>query len=226
MQRPVSCGHSTMLSFRIASSYGNTARSVMGFSITELMVACALSGLLVSIVASYSARSHISLSSLQHATSVEEDMRALKSTISQHLSRAGFVQTPNVLSSFLALSSGNIGVVNVTLGQHSTESPNSCITFSYDKNKNGVISQPQGELFGYRLHNKAIEYRVNGKTCEQGGWFDLTDTDTVLATLFSVNRIQQSSWGAAYEIQITLQSAIDTNIQSHESFIVEVSNEG
>tara|TARA_A200000113_G_scaffold134482_1_gene120968 strand:- start:596 stop:1243 length:648 start_codon:yes stop_codon:yes gene_type:complete len=215
-----------MLSLQTANASNSAYRRVSGFSITELMIACALSGLLISIVASYAAQSHSALSSLQHATSVEEDMRALKSTISQHLGRAGFIEETNILSPFIALSSGHSPASNVTLGERPTESLNSCITFSYDKNEDGVISEFQGELFGYRLNNEAVEYRVNGNTCEQGGWFDLTDPETLSVTQFSANRIHQSSWGSAYEIKITLQSIMDTDVQSHESFIVEVPNDG
>ncbi|WP_334049463.1 potassium:proton antiporter [Alteromonas gracilis] len=215
-----------MLILHNAHMHNSVHHRATGFSITELLVACALSGLLISIVASYAAQSHVALSSLQHATSLKEDMRALKSTISQHLGRAGFIEEANILSPFIALSSGHAPASNVALSERSTEPSNSCITFSYDKNKDGAISQSQGEVFGYRLNNKAIEYRVNGNTCEQGGWFDLTDPETLSVTQFSANRIHQSSWGSAYEIKISLQSIIDTEVQSHESFIVEVPNDG
>lgn len=226
MQRAEFGRYSAMLILHNAHMHNSVHRRATGFSITELLVACALSGLLISIVASYAAQSHIALSSLQHATSLEEDMRALKSTISQHLGRAGFIKEANMLSPFIALASGHSPASNVVLGERSTEPSNSCITFSYDKNKDGAISHSQGELFGYRLNNKAIEYRVNGNTCEQGGWFDLTDPETLSVTQFSANRIQKSSWGVAYEIKISLQSIIDTEVQSHESFIVEVPNDG
>jgi prepilin peptidase dependent protein B len=196
-----------------------------GYSITEIMVACALSGILVTAITSYSVLSHVSLSSLKHAIAIEEDARALKDTISRHLSRAGFVENNGTLAPFLTLASNGASLSNVTLGHRAGETPNSCITFSYDKNRSGAISAAQDEMFGYRLHDKSIEYRVGGKTCEQGGWFDLTDPKTIEVTQFAANVLHKSSWGAAYEINFSLQSVIDPSFVTSKTFVVEVVNE-
>ena len=220
MQRAKRCWCCVMLKQRQSTD------SASGFSITELMVACALSGLLIAAVSTYAAQSHNDLASLQHATSIEEDMRAVQSTISRHLSRAGFIQDTNVLTPFISLQNNNNGLSNVAISQRVGEPPNSCITFSYDKSGDGLISVSQGEFFGYRLHDKAIEYRVGGKTCLQGGWFDLTDPQTVKVTQFSANLLHQSSWGAAYEIVIALKSAINPVVESEEKFVIEVANDG
>ena len=96
--------------------------------------------------------------------------------------------------------------------------------FSYDKNSDGVVSLSQGEWFGYRLNKKAIEYRVAGSTCDQSGWFDLTDTQTTVATKFSVNLKHASSWGSTYEIEIALRSKVDPTVTSSRKFIVEATN--
>ena len=196
-----------------------------GFSITEVMVACALSGVLVTAITTYSVQSYVSLSSLQRATSIEEDARALQDTISRHLSRAGFIENNTLLTPFLTLASTSHSLPNVTLGHRAGEAPNSCITFSYDKNRSGAISAAQDEMFGYRLHDKSIEYRVGGKTCAQGGWFDLTDPKTIEVTQFSANILHKSSWGAAYEINFSLQSVIDPSFVTSKTFVVEVVNE-
>ena len=197
-----------------------------GFSITELMVACALTGLLITTITTYSAQSHVSLSLLQHATTIEEDMRALQDTISRHLGRAGFVKNSSLLTPFLTLANSTNAAVNVTLSQQSDEPPNSCITFSYDKNHSGLISMAQGELLGYRLNDKSIEYRVGGKTCEQGGWYDLTDPKTIEVTQFVVSMLRKSSWGSAYEIRISAKSAVNPSIVTSKTFVVEVVNGG
>jgi len=196
-----------------------------GFSITEVLVACSLSGILIAAVASQAAQSHIDLSSLQHATSIEDDMRALQNTISHHVSKAGYFYTPDELSPIAALTNTPLRPKNILITHRSSEPKNSCITFSYDKNNDGVTSSVHGELQGYRLNNKAIEYRVGGKSCEQGGWFDLTDTKTVTATLFKITLISQSSWGSSYEIEIELQSKITPTVKSYKRFVVEVWND-
>ncbi len=196
-----------------------------GYSITELMVACTLSGILIAAITTYNVQSYVSLSSLQHATAIEEDARALQDTISRHLSRAGFIENNSTLTPFLTLASAPQTVANVTLGHQTGETANSCITFSYDKNRSGVISTAQDEMFGYRLHDKAIEYRVGGKTCTQGGWFDLTDPNTVEVTQFAVSVLHKGSWGAAYEINISIQSLINPSVVTNKTFVVEATNE-
>ena len=107
-------------------------------------MACGLASIVISAVATQAARSHIAHSSIQHATSVEDDIRALQSTITRHLSKAGFVYSPNTLSPFGATTIENT-VFEVTTGHRANEPENSCVTFSYDKNKDGVVSQAQGE---------------------------------------------------------------------------------
>lgn len=213
-----------MLGFSKTLNSSNTNK-IGGHSITEVMVACALSGILITAITTYSVKSHVSLSSLQHAIAIEEDARALQDTISRHLSRAGFVENNSTLAPFLALASNSHSPPHVTLDHRAGETPNSCITFSYDKNRSGAISAAQDEMFGYRLHDKSIEYRVGGKTCEQGGWFDLTDPKTIKVTQFSANILHKSSWGAAYEINFSLKSVIDPSFVTSKTFVVEVVNE-
>lgn len=210
----------------LAKTYsGSSTNKKGGYSIAELMVACALSGLLITAITTYSVQSHVSLSSLQHTTSIEEDVRALQDTITRHLSRAGFVENSSMLNPFLALANTNHTAANVALGHRTGETPNSCITFSYDKDRSGAISTAQDEMFGYRLHNKSIEYRVGGKTCAQGGWFDLTDPKTVEVTQFSVSILHKSSWGSAYEIKVSLKSVINPSFITSKTFVVEVVND-
>ncbi|WP_232368892.1 potassium:proton antiporter [Alteromonas sp. BL110] len=192
---------------------------------TELMVACALSGILITAITTYSVQSHISLSTLQHATAIEEDARALQDTISRHLSRAGFIENVTMLTPFSTLANTNHTVSNVALGYRAGETLNSCITFSYDRDSSGAITESQDELFGYRLHDKSIEYRVGGKTCTQGGWFDLTDPNTVEVTQFAISNLHKGSWGSAYEINISLRSVINPNVVTSNTFVVEALNE-
>ncbi|MEE3131802.1 MAG: potassium:proton antiporter, partial [Pseudomonadota bacterium] len=99
-----------------------------GYSLTELLVACGLASIVISAVATQAARSHIAHSSIQHATSVEDDIRALQSTITQHLSKAGFVYSSNPLSPFGATTIENT-VFEVTTGHRANEPENSCVTF-------------------------------------------------------------------------------------------------
>lgn len=201
----------------------NLIKRCYGYSLTELLVACSLASLVIAAVATQAAQSHIAHSSIQHATSVEDDMRALQSTITQHLSKAGYIYSNNTLSPFSTTISASEHF-KITTGHRESEPENSCVMFSYDKNSDGVVSLSQGEWFGYRLNNKAIEYRVAGSTCDQSGWFDLTDTQTTVATKFSVNLKHATSWGSTYEIEIALRSKVDPTVTSSRKFIVEATN--
>ena len=53
----------------------------------------------------------------------------------------------------------------------------------------------------------------------------MTDPKTIEVTQFAANVLHKSSWGAAYEINFSLQSVIDPSFVTSKTFVVEVVNE-
>ena len=53
----------------------------------------------------------------------------------------------------------------------------------------------------------------------------MTDPKTIEVTQFAANVLHKSSWGAAYEINISIQSLMNPNIAANKTFVVEVVNE-
>ena len=52
----------------------------------------------------------------------------------------------------------------------------SCVLYSYDRNRNG---REDGERFGFRLRDGAIENRIAGRGCRDRGWQKLSDPAVV-----------------------------------------------
>lgn len=153
-----------------------------GSSLVELMISMALG--LASITAMASLVGHgIALNaSLLAKSRLEEEINAVVTVISHDLKRAGYYAlTKKMVES--PTTEINPFDNSVSLGAFPGELPNSCISYAYDRNKNGIRDDsPSNENYGFRLRNNAIEIRLDGGTCSQGGWHDLTDPKVVQVT--------------------------------------------
>lgn len=113
-----------------------------------------------------------------------EELGNVFALIQSDLKRSGYNG-----NSQLILQPGAAGSVfsqHLSFGAYSGEPANSCITFRYDVNSNGVLdTQYPNEQFGYRLQNKTVEVRKAGADCRAKGWEDITDRDVVTVTALS-----------------------------------------
>lgn len=113
-----------------------------------------------------------------------EELGNVFALIQSDLQRAGYNGNTQQI-----LQPGAVGSVfsqHLLFGAYSGEPANSCVTFRYDANSNGVLdTQYPNELFGYRLQNKTVEVRKAGAGCQTKGWEDITDNDVVVVTELS-----------------------------------------
>ncbi|MGS2720296.1 prepilin peptidase dependent protein B [Paraglaciecola aestuariivivens] len=155
---------------------------VKGNSLVEMMIAMTLG--LASITAMASLVGHgIGLnSSLLAKSRLDEEINAVMAVMTDDLKRAGFhgltqpmLDTPNhFINPFASV---------LSVSAYSKESANSCITYAYDQNQNGLLdTKDSNENFGFRLKDKAIEMRLAGWSCEENGWHDLTDPSVIKIT--------------------------------------------
>lgn len=174
-----------------------------GFTLIELMIALTLGLAVVAGAASISVTVYHSQQMLLNGLLMEQEVNRITALITYHLSASGFHgNARNVLFSEKKKAHAFIAFNEVS--QHPDEPLQSCLLFAVDANNNGVLdTSPGDERKGFRLRNNALEMRIDGKTCSQTGWQDLTQS-----TLVSVKELTftQNSYdhGTSLHIDLTL----------------------
>ncbi|MFT6895686.1 MAG: prepilin peptidase dependent protein B [Paraglaciecola sp.] len=157
-------------------------RQQAGSSLVEMMIAMVLGLSSLSALCSFVGYGVGMNARLLTSSRLNEEVKVISALMSTDIARAGF----DGLTSQRVSDPGESVrpfVDSVALSAYPGESPNSCITFAYDRNHNGLLDTLNGnENYGYRLHDHAIEMRVDGATCDSGGWHDLTDSQVVRIT--------------------------------------------
>jgi prepilin peptidase dependent protein B len=194
--------------------------NLRGFSLVELLVAIGIASTLLVIASRHTAFLYSALVKVQHTVAIEAEFQALQHVIAAHLEHAGYIEQP--IAAQLSVPHTTQGSVDIS--RFGTEAPDSCFTFSYDKNSDGAITLTPNEFFGFRLRDNAIEYRVAKRSCSQTHWQDLTDTKDVRVSEFSINALNVSTRGVTYEIFVKGSSSVFSAVEASTTFVVEVAN--
>lgn len=165
-------------------------RQQRGASLVELMIAMALGIGALSAIASVIGYGIGTNGKMLANSRLHEEINAVASLMTRDIKRAGYnADTVDMVTDPTAAPSAFAN--SVIVSRHPGEEPDSCITFAYDINGNGVLDTVgSNENFGYRLHDGAVEIRMGGANCDQGGWQNLTDSETVTITDLNFNLIQ------------------------------------
>lgn len=190
-----------------------------GYSLLEFVIASGLSVGLLMLVTQLSA-SHISnLFNLKTRLQLQHSAYALADLMHDELARVGFIEQQGLTLQQRVLLSDRLP--EPVISQHHQELPHSCVTYSYDKNRNGFIdtgssSDSKDERFGFRIRNHALERRVGGKTCEQNGWHDISEPNHRLLLLEFVNKDTNN------QLKFTLHMALNngTHTQQIERLVI------
>lgn len=150
-----------------------------GNSLVELMISMTLGLASISAMASLVGHGIALNSSLLAKSRLDEEINAVVAVLRHDLKRAGYYsRTDELVKNPSALVNPFEG--SITTAAYTSEAANSCINFAYDRNKNGVLdTSGTNENFGYRLKDKAVEIRLDGASCDETGWHDLTDPKVV-----------------------------------------------
>ncbi len=172
------------------------------------------------VVTSTSAALHLNrrITLLQHELQLYEEWLMLSQFITTQLQRAGYQARTisDIVNTDLPPQ------LPVAISNHPLSENNSCILFSYDKNNDGKWSiKSPAEHLGFRLFNKAIEYRVANKSCEASGWFDMTDPNTTVVTKFTLQINQYTPEFAVLGVTLHMLHK-DCNAQANHQFDVKV----
>lgn len=195
--------------------------NVAGMALTEFLIASALAtSFLLSVTTGVAAfKHHLTLS--QHQVFLANELRLIRATLSMQLKRAGFYNaSPSSRLSNTGPSS------SITISHHASERAASCVLFSYDKNQNGMIDNASvSELFGFRLRNGSLEYRMAGRSCDQNGWHDLNDIQSIKVTHFEVIQYATSEEASLYQVSLAMSCAHYPQISVTTALFVQASND-
>ncbi|MDP5040076.1 MAG: prepilin peptidase dependent protein B [Paraglaciecola sp.] len=197
-----------------------------GTSLVELMISMAIGFASLTAMASLVGHGIGLNSQLMAKSRLDEEVNAVAALMIRDIKRAGYdgniaivVNDPN---QFVSVFDNSLAVYS-----YPGEAASSCVEFSYDRNQNGVLDVVSGnENFGYRLKDNAIEIRIDGLSCEAGGWHDLTDPDIIKVSHLKFVLQQQNNHGVnthriAIELQAELKSDSSVSKRFSTSFLVK-----
>lgn len=181
----------------------------LGAIFIEFQIALVLSATSLASILSFHTALLTSEFENQQRHHVNETAENVLTIMQRELMRAGFVQRASATVPNLFLYSSN--------ELFKTNSALSCITYRYDRNKNGLLDS---EYFGFRLHNNAIQVsKGNTQDCTYiSGWESITDAETITISnlKFVVEHSTQVDLGhtqAYIVINMEIASKLSSNLQ-------------
>lgn len=187
-------------------------RQQLGASLIELMIAMALGMAALSAIASLVGYGIGVNGKLLANSRLNEEVNSIGALMVRDIKRAGFngntvamVTSPTDFPSLFNSS--------IVVSQHPNEDPNTCFLYSYDQNENGLQDiLGTNENFGFRLRSQTVQIRVNGLTCANDGWQDLTDNDIIRITemTFATNQVTYNNV-VSTQVTIDFKGELVTN---------------
>jgi type II secretory pathway component PulJ len=154
-----------------------------GFTLVELMISVTISMIIVTGALNLYLSVIDTDKKLKDSNLLTEELRAVSVFLVMDVRRAGYwgwdpVVGPGNIWDNPFLTGANDLAVSAATG----EAANSCILYSYDLDKNGVVDA--GENFGLRLSAGAIQTHTAGTfSCTAGTWADLTSPELSVTAL-------------------------------------------
>ncbi len=174
-----------------------------GMTLIELMIASVMALIaLSSVITVYSATASHSSQQLRQAH-LNQQLRGVMHLLTSDLKRAGYWSfSPNLLAA--TANPFQYPTNQLRIQSYKEENPDSCILFSYDLDKDGLVgvgrcgstgcaSQTDDdnvEQFGFRLRDTRIQSRFGGTgfDCERGYWQTINDNNIEITRLQFVLR--------------------------------------
>jgi prepilin peptidase dependent protein B len=191
-----------------------------GASLIEMMLAMTLGLVSLSTVASLVGYGVGVNAKLLESSRLSQEIIAVGSLLTRELKRAGYsANTVAMVGDPANLPSQFSSTMSVSA--HPGEASNSCITFSYDRNANGILDTINGnENFGFRLKDGAVEIRIDGASCIDNGWENLSDDQVLDITQLSFALSQTIENNVvSYWLKISLQAVLAKNSKLSKQFV-------
>lgn len=159
-----------------------------GYTLIELLVALVVAMVIVLGVSALYLSIVISSTNVYESNRLTNELRALSGTMTRDIRRAGFWEATMGVDEIWNNPFTESGT-DLVISEASGEATDTCILYSYDINKDGVVGDPvdpsdMSERFGLRLRDDAVEaYRSGNYDCDNGAWETVTTPEIAISTL-------------------------------------------
>lgn len=177
-----------------------------GSSLVEVLIGLSIGIFLTfGMVVFYSNTSKVSNKTLA-TIRLEYEMRTAMTMMKNDIRRAGYTAGAASL-----IGTGTVNPFMVTNTSDVSVPSSSCILFTYDLNKDGLLpalnTTNSDERFGYRLSNQAIQTRAATDTnfsCSSGSWENLTNVNLIQITnlAFTLTEAQRHLMQPIHRLQV------------------------
>lgn len=144
-----------------------------GFSLIEMLIAMAVSGVLMLGAMRLLPQLQQQNMQLLAQSRLEEELQQMMMTLEKAVRRAGYCN-------------GDCGGEGWQIADNGQ-----CMLVKWDENSNGRwedSSHAESELYGYRLRNDSLEMQRGVTRCDGGGWERLSDPGLITVTGFQIER--------------------------------------
>jgi len=157
-----------------------------GFGLIELMISITI-GMIITASIGHLFGETVKLNSKALVmTRLNQDLRATMSIMTSDIRRAGYWGQSETGIGGGALNPFTQGSNELSASEFAGEAANSCITFAYDYNDNGVVDND--EKHGFRLKSGVLEMAVQDADCTANtNWEPVSDPAvvTITTTIFT-----------------------------------------
>jgi len=156
----------------------NPNKNIKGFSLIELMVSLAIGMIITASIGNLFGKLVKHNSDVLKMTRLNQDLRASMLLMTNDIRRAGYWGNADLGIGGGATNPFTQGLNELAVSEYSGEATNSCITYAYDRNDDGIVDD--NELLGFRLNNGVLEMAIQLSSCTATtDWEQFSDANTV-----------------------------------------------
>jgi prepilin-type N-terminal cleavage/methylation domain-containing protein len=152
-----------------------------GFSLIELMISITVGMIITASIGHLFGQTIKLNSSALVMTRLNQDLRATMSIMTSDMRRAGYWGQSETGIAGGALNPFTQGSNELTVSELAGEAANSCVTYAYDYNDDGIVDN--AEKRGFRLNNGVLEMAVQDADCSTNiDWEPVFDPNVITIT--------------------------------------------
>ncbi|MGD9425793.1 prepilin peptidase-dependent protein [Pantoea sp. NSTU24] len=168
---------------------------VSGFSLLEMLIAMAISAVVMISVGRFLPRLVAESASVLQRAQLRQELQQIMTTLEKAVRRAGYCH-------------GECGPGALTLREN-------CLLLRWDENSNGrwdAAGHTGSDYYGYRLRQQQLETQRGVDECQSAGWERLSDPAFMTLEQFSLRR-------QGRQIRIVLQGRAGRWLETIESWV-------
>ncbi|OTA16703.1 peptidase [Xenorhabdus vietnamensis] len=151
-----------------------------GFSLLEIMIALLISSVIF-----------VAMTKTYPVLSVQILDLYRKYRLHYLVSRTAYLIEKDIRRAGYCLEKKQCEGAPLIIKKKNTETANSCFIAAFDLNLNNRWEKPdhiESEFFGYRLNNRALEWKRGAEDCQETGWERLFDPKEIVIDVFHLEK--------------------------------------